>query len=165
MSETVLFLKTHLADHFAIYFVFLYTFGGRPVAIVAALAVGISLFSLIPFVVALDTIQIPIFYYLYQTVSKRSFIRKLSMRSKRRIVRLQRSGLARRLAYLGPPGVVAITMLPLKGCGMWSGVLLSRILKIPIPKSYTLLVTGSLLGCLLVAGVGEALLQLIYQWL
>jgi uncharacterized membrane protein len=69
--------------------------------------------------------------------------------------------LAQRLAVLGPPGVVAITMLPLKGCGMWSGVLLSKLLKIPMLKSYSLLVLGSFLGCLLVAGAGEAIFKLI----
>ncbi|MGD9365032.1 MAG: small multi-drug export protein [Desulfobacteraceae bacterium] len=164
MSETVLFLKSHLADHFAVYFILLYTFGGRPVAILAALAVDISVYCLIPFVVALDTFQIPVFSYLYQTVSNQGAVRKWSQRSKKRIAWLQRSALAQRLAVLGPPGVVAITMLPLKGCGMWSGVLLSRLLKIPMLKSYSLLVLGSFLGCLLVAGAGEAIFQLIASW-
>jgi uncharacterized membrane protein len=51
-------------------------------------------------------------------------------------------------------------MTPLKGCGMWSGVLLSKLLKLPKQTSYPLLIVGSILGCIFVFGVGEAILQL-----
>jgi uncharacterized membrane protein len=51
-------------------------------------------------------------------------------------------------------------MLPLKGCGMWSGVLLSQLLRLPKQTSYPLLIVGSILGCILIFGVGEAVLQL-----
>jgi uncharacterized membrane protein len=61
---------------------------------------------------------------------------------------------------MGTPGVVSITMLPLKGCGMWSGVLLSKLLRLPKQTGYPLLIVGSILGCILIFGVGEALLQL-----
>ena len=49
--------------------------------------------------------------------------------------------------------MVAITMTPLKGCGMWSGVLLSKFLRLPKHSSYPLLIVGSILGCLLVFGL------------
>jgi uncharacterized membrane protein len=64
------------------------------------------------------------------------------------------------MQVMGMPGVVAITMTPLKGCGMWSGVLLSKLLKLPKQTSYPLLIVGSILGCVLIFGVGEAVLQL-----
>jgi len=57
--------------------------------------------------------------------------------------------------------VITITMLPLKGCGMWSGVFLSKILKLRKVMSYPLLITGSVLGCLLILGVGEAILKFV----
>jgi uncharacterized membrane protein len=60
---------------------------------------------------------------------------------------------------MGTPGVLVITMLPLKGCGMWSGVLLSKILGLSKKTGYSLLISGSILGCLLVLIVGEAVLE------
>jgi uncharacterized membrane protein len=61
---------------------------------------------------------------------------------------------------MGTPGVVAITLLPLKGCGIWSGVLLSKLLRLPKQISYPLLIVGSSSGCIFLFGVGEAILQL-----
>jgi uncharacterized membrane protein len=52
-------------------------------------------------------------------------------------------------------------MLPLKGCGMWSGVLLSKLLRLPKVISYALLIAGSFLGCLLILGAGEVILQFV----
>jgi len=76
------------------------------------------------------------------------------------MARLRRSKLFQRLKPLGTPGVVTITMLPLKGCGMWSGVLLSKLLKLPKQASYPLMIAGSFFGCLLLLGFGKAVLKL-----
>ena len=64
------------------------------------------------------------------------------------------------MRVMGAPGVVVITMLPLKGCGMWSGVLLSKLLKFSRPASYPLLIGGSILGSALLLGLGEGILKL-----
>lgn len=161
MGETIDFLKHHLADNFAVYFIVLYTFGGRPTAIIAALAVDMHIYAVVSAVVVLDTLQIPVFYYLYGAVSKRPIVRKLTTRSQAKMAHMGRSKFIRRLQYLGPPGVVTIASLPLKGCGMWSGVLLSKILRLPLSKSYALLIIGSILGCVLLVVSGEAALGLI----
>jgi uncharacterized membrane protein len=52
-------------------------------------------------------------------------------------------------------------MLPFKGCGMWSGVLLSKLLRLPKQTSYPLMIAGSLLGCFLLLGAGEAFLKIV----
>lgn len=161
MIDMVIYLKNNLADNFVIYFIPLYILGGRPVAILSAQFLGRKILFLLPVVVMLDTLQIPLFYHLYGTVSKRLFVQKFSQKSEKKEERLQQSKLFRRLQLLGTPGVIAITMLPLKGCGMWSGVLLAKILKLPKQTSYPLMITGSLLGCILVLGVGEAIIQLV----
>jgi uncharacterized membrane protein len=162
MAETLQFLKAHLTDNFAVYFILLYTFGGRPGAILAAMAVGVSVYLVVPVVVLLDTFQIPVFYFLYGAVGKQAVVRRLAERSKRKMALLRESAFLRRFQVLGPAGVVAITMLPLKGCGMWTGVLMSKLLGLPLPRSYALLITGSLLGCALLVGAGEALLQVLH---
>jgi len=50
-------------------------------------------------------------------------------------------------------------MLPIKGGGMWSGVFLAHIIGVPKKKSYTLLMSGSILGSLMFVGVGDGLLR------
>jgi len=161
MIDAVIYLKNNLADNFVVYFIPLYVLGGRPVAILSAQFLGRKILFLLPVVVMLDTLQIPLFYHLYSTVSKRLFIQKFYQKSEKKEERLQQSKLLRRLQLLGTPGVLAITMLPLKGCGMWSGVLLAKLLKLPKQTSYPLMIAGSLLGCILLLGLGEAVLQLV----
>jgi len=160
MMDLVIFLKNNLAEHFVIYFIPLYIVGGRPVAILSAQFLGYKASFLLPVVVLLDTLQIPLFYHLYGTISDSLLARKLSERTIKRGNNLSKSKLFRWLQVMGAPGVVAITMLPIKGCGMWSGVLLSRLLKFSKPTGYPLLIGGSILGCAFLLGLGEGILKL-----
>jgi len=160
MVDAIIFLKNNLEDNFVFYFIPLYILGGRPAAILSAQFLGRKIFFLLPVVVMLDTLQIPFFYHLYNTVSNRIVIKKFYKRSEKRIHRLKQSKFFKWLQFLGKPGVIAISMLPFKGCGMWSGVLLSKLLKLPRQTSYPLMIVGSLLGCLLLLGVGEAVLKI-----
>ena len=160
MHDLLLLLKSNLADHFAIYFIPLYILGGRPAAILSGQLLGFSISFLLPVVVILDTLQIPLFYYLYGAISNKLFFRRLSERAARKERNLRTSKFYRWMHLLGSPGVVTITMLPLKGCGMWSGVFLSKLLQLPRQTSYALLIVGSILGCVLLFGVGEVILQL-----
>jgi uncharacterized membrane protein len=160
MVDAVIFLKNNLAEHFGIYFIPLYVLGGRPVAILSAQFLGYKIFFLLPLVVLLDTLQIPIFYHLYETISSSIFVRKFLERSGKKETRLRKSKVFNWAQVMGVPGVVVITMLPLKGCGMWSGVLLSKLLGLPKTTGYLLLISGSIIGCSIVFGLGEAVLEL-----
>lgn len=160
MFDAVSFLKDNLADHFVIYFIPLYILGGRPVAVLSGQFLGFKISLLLPVVVMLDTLQIPLFYELYGTISNRKLIRRLYEKITKKEKSLRKSRLFHWVQLMGMPGVVAITMMPLKGCGMWSGVLLSKLLRLPKQTSYPLLIVGSLLGCILLFGVGEVILQL-----
>ena len=160
MYDAIVFLKNNLADHFAIYFIPLYILGGRPVAILSAQFLGFRAFFLLPVVVILDTLQVPLFYYLYGRISNGLFMQKLYKRITKKEERLHKSKFFHWIQLMGTPGVVAISMLPLKGCGMWTGVLLSKLLRLPKQVSYPLLIAGSILGCILIYGMGEAVLQL-----
>jgi uncharacterized membrane protein len=55
---------------------------------------------------------------------------------------------------------VLLTMLPVKGGGMWSGVFLAHITGMPKKVSYPLLFVGSLLGSLMFLGLGDGLIRL-----
>ncbi|MBW1673146.1 MAG: small multi-drug export protein [Deltaproteobacteria bacterium] len=160
MYDAIVFLKNNLADHFALYFIPLYILGGRPVAILSAQFLGFRAFFLLPVVVMLDTLQVPLFYYLYGRISNGLFMQKLYKRIIKKEQRLHKSKFLHWIQLMGTPGVVAISMLPLKGCGMWTGVLLSKLLRLPKQVSYPLLIAGSILGCILIYGMGEAVLQL-----
>lgn len=161
MPDAVIFLKNNLADNFVLYFIPLYILGGRPAAILGAQFLGRKVFFLVPVVVLMDTLQIPLFYHLYETVSNRAFMQKFHRKSEKKEAFLLGSRFFRRLQFLGTTGVIAITMMPMKGCGMWSGVLLSKFLKLPKHSSYPSMIAGSLMGCLLLLGVGEAILRLV----
>jgi len=161
MLDVIIFLKNNLDDNFVFYFIPLYILGGRLAAILSAQFLGRKIFFLLPVVVMLDTLQIPLFYHLYNTVSNRLFIQKFYKRSEKRKNRFKQSSFFKWLQFLGKPGVVAISMLPFKGCGMWSGVLLSNLLKLPRQTSYPLMIVGSLLGCILLLGAGEAVLEIV----
>ncbi len=161
MGDTILFLKNNLSDNFVVYFLPLYILGGRPVAILSGQLLGFKAFFLLPVVVMLDTLQIPLFYYVYDRISNVRFIKKIHEKTAKKEMRIRKSRLFLWLYLLGAPGVITITMLPLKGCGMWSGVFLSKILKLRKVMSYPLLITGSVLGCLLILGVGEAILKFV----
>jgi uncharacterized membrane protein len=161
MGEMVALFKQHVTDNLAVYLFLAYVVAGRPGAILAAMAAGLSVFLIVPAVWFMDATQIPMFYFLFGTLSRRPLARRLNERFRKRSERIRNSGLLRRLECLGPPGVIAVAMLPLKGCGMMSGVLMSKILRLPPARATVLLIAGSLAGCLLLAGAGEALLQLI----
>jgi uncharacterized membrane protein len=160
MIDLVIFLKNNLAEHFVIYFIPLYIVGGRPVAILSAQFLGYKAFFLLPVVVMLDTLQIPLFYYLYDTISDSLLVRKFSERTMKKGKRFSESKFFRWMQVMGAPGVVAVTMLPVKGCGMWSGVFLSRLLNFSKPTGYSILIVGSISGCALLLGLGEGILKL-----
>ncbi|MBN2516528.1 MAG: small multi-drug export protein [Deltaproteobacteria bacterium] len=161
MIDIILFLKNNLADHFALYFIPLYILGGRPAAVLSAQFLGYKMSFILPIVVMLDTLQIPMFYFLYSTISDRLVMKKLSERAEKKEKKLLGSKLFHWMQVMGAPGVVTITMLPVKGCGMWSGVLLAKLLNFPKPTSYSLLIAGSFLGCAFLLGLGEGLLKLL----
>ncbi|MBW2128323.1 MAG: small multi-drug export protein, partial [Deltaproteobacteria bacterium] len=160
MLDTLTYLKQNLSDHFVIYFIPLYILGGRPAAVLSAQFLGYRISFLLPVVVLLDTIQVPFLYHLYGAVSDSAFFKRLKGRAEKKEQKLLDSKIFGWMRLLGMPGVVAVTMTPLKGCGMWSGVLLSHLLKLPKTASYPLLVLGSALGCIFIYGIGETMKQL-----
>ena len=159
MGDSVVWLQQHIHEHSLIYFIALYIVGGRPVAIVTASLFRINLLLLFPLVIFMDTLQIPCFYYLYEHTFTSERLQRLSgyFQRKGKVAKEQR--FFKRLQAFGHVGVLLLTMLPMKGGGMWSGVFLAHIIGVPKKKSYTLLISGSILGSLMFVGVGDGLLR------
>jgi uncharacterized membrane protein len=159
MGDIVLFLKNNLAEHFVIYFIPLYYLGGRPLALISAQLLGHKAAFLFPVALLLDTIQIPFFYHVHGSISNSLLMKKIHQRREKKEVRRKNSRIFNRVQALGSPGVALVAALPLKGCGMLSGFVLSKLLKLPKINGYLLLIAGSALGCGMLLGIGEMLIE------
>jgi uncharacterized membrane protein len=159
MGDSVVWLQQHLHEHSLLYFIALYTVGGRPVAILTASLFRLNLLLFFPLVVFMDTVQVPCFYYQYEHTFTRARLQRLSGYFQRKGKVAKERRFFQRLQAFGDAGVLMLTMLPMKGGGMWSGVFLAHIIGVPKKKSYTLLMSGSILGSLMFVGVGDGLLR------
>jgi uncharacterized membrane protein len=159
MNDIIMFLKDNLSEHFVFYFIPLYYLGGRPIALISAQLLGHQPLFLFPVAVLLDTIQIPIFYHLYGSISNSNLMQKLYQRGRKKEAAKRNSKLFLWLQAFGSTGVITITTLPLKGCGMLSGFILSKLLRFSKIQGYLLLIIGSVIGCGLLLGIGEMILK------
>jgi uncharacterized membrane protein len=159
MGDSVVWLQQHLHEHSLLYFIALYTVGGRPVAILTASLFRLNLLLFFPLVIFMDTVQIPCFYYLYEHTFTSARLQRLSGYFQRKGKVAKERRFFQRLQAFGHVGILLLTMLPMKGGGMWSGVFLAHIIGVPKKKSYTLLMSGSILGSLIFVGVGDGLLR------
>jgi uncharacterized membrane protein len=159
MGDSVVWLQQHLHEHSLLYFIALYTVGGRPVAILTASLFRLNLLLFFPLVVFMDTLQVPCFYYLYEHTFTSARLQRLSGYFQRKGKVAKERRFFQKLQAYGHVGVLLLTMLPIKGGGMWSGVFLAHIIGVPKKKSYTLLMSGSILGSLMFVGVGDGLLR------
>ena len=159
MGDSVVWLQQHLHEHSLLYFIALYTVGGRPVAILTASLFRLNILLFFPLVIFMDTVQVPCFYYLYEHTFTSARLQRLSGYFQRKGKVAKERRFFQRLQAYGHVGVLLLTMLPMKGGGMWSGVFLAHIIGVPKKKSYTLLMSGSILGSLMFVGVGDGLLR------
>jgi uncharacterized membrane protein len=110
-------------------------------------------------------IQVPLLFSLYEASGQRiSLIRKLKDRAERQKQSLSSSRIYGKLVVLGQLGVVLMTLLPIKGGGMWSGALLAHLMQVRRSRSYLLLFTGSLLGGFLLVGLSD-LIRELWIWI
>ena len=131
-------------------------------------------------IIAFDFLQILFFNFVYGLVSRWEFLsrswRVLKIRFKKFLKRARikkalkkerkfHSRMLLRAQQLGPLGVVIIAAIPFVGGGMWSGVLLARLLKLNKVRAAILLMAGSVLSCLMlgvgVYGLKEYILRIV----
>ena len=159
MGDSLLWLQQHIHEHSLLYFIAIYVVGGRPAAILTASFVKLNLLLFFPLVVFMDILQVPCFYYLYEHTFTNERFKRLSGYFQRKGEAAKDRGVFQSLKALGGVGVVLLTMLPVKGGGMWSGVFLAHITGMRKKTSYPLLAVGSLLGSLMFLGLGDALIR------
>ena len=152
-------------DWFKQYYLFhffgLYIIGGRPAAILSAQWLGQNLLFFLPLVICMDSLQIPLFYRLYEGLVRLPGLTRLRQWLSRKSEATRRSWAWRAWSAWKGLGVFLITIVPIRGGGMWSGVLMAFSTKMPKKTSYLVLIGGSIAGCFLLLGLGETL---VYLW-
>ena len=160
MQGSLIWFQQHVNEHVLFYFIAIYALGVKPFAIITARMCGLNLFLFVPLAVLMDAAQIPFFYYIYGHAYRSRRMLRFSEWLQRKAASTEKKRAAW-LKVFGRLGLVFFTMLPLKGCGVWSGVLFARLMEIPIRTGFLLLITGSALASLALAGIGEGI---VYLW-
>ena len=160
MTDLILFLKDNLAEHFVIYFIPPLLLGGAPHCIDQRPVAGSQdLISSAGCRAPGHTSDTHFLSPLREHLQK--FLHTEVIRKKKKNPGHQAKSPPSSNGFRpwGRPVVVIITALPLKGCGILSGFILSKFLKISKPRVYLLLILGSILGCGILFGLGEILLK------
>ena len=141
-------------------------FFGRLVSIPYALAILHRWYWAVCVTWPIDIITVPLWLHIFNKVTNsRTFLargriffrrirRGIEKFTKKKIFRRERkfhSRILKRAQRWGQFGVIAIAALPFVGGGIWSGVLLSRFLKLKITRAYLLICLGSFLGASLIS--------------
>lgn len=162
MSDILQYLQNLLQTHPVGVFILLHSLGGRTAAIIGARLANFNMNYFLPLAVFLDMLQVPFFFYLYSAGGKRvGWLGKLQQWFKRKEEKWKSSPWGQKLLKQKGWGVFLVTLMPVKGGGMWTGVFFSYLLSLKRKESLILLFAGSLTGCLFLAGVAEAIYKLI----
>jgi hypothetical protein len=160
MGDIVVWLNQHFHEHHTLYFIGLYILGGKPTALITARLFGLNLPPLISLVIVMDAVQIPFFYFLYGHVFNYGPLSRLSDRLQ---VAAQSCGTGPLSVFIQSfkrVGLVLFTVIPCKGFGLWTGVFFARLMGLSMREGFPLLIAGTILACLMYAGLGEALMFL-----
>ena len=129
---------------------------------------------------SIDMITVPFYFRLFdKVITSRRFVvreRLLIRRFRRVIERLTKKKIFRRERKIhsrilvraqkwGQFGVILVAALPFVGGGIWSGVLLSRFLKLKIAKGHLLIWFGSILGASFISLGIHGIKELIVRFL
>lgn len=165
-------------EYYLLTFLLLYGVLGRmslPVVIVC---------SICPFwictgiLVIIELVQIPLFFHFYSYIA--GFFKKIQgvlFRKKRPPVEAEeeppaadggRGFFISRLKGHGIWGIFILSVLPLKGCGVWSGILVGKTCGIEKKRLYAVVGSGVVLGIAALMGFGlfaqQTVLSIIDTW-
>jgi uncharacterized membrane protein len=157
----ITYIKEVLFEHPYWVFIIIHMTLGRGVSIIYGVLRGLDLLYFLPLGVFFDMFQVWPIYFLYEmTESRMLLIRKLKERMNRKENSFLHSRIFRGVKSLGYLGVTAVALLPVKGCGMWSSILLAHILRIKRSHAYPLFLIGSIIGSLILVGIGDIIRSL-----
>lgn len=141
-------------------------FFGRLVSVPYALAMLHKWYWAVCATWPIDVVTVPVWLHIFNKVaSSRSLVirerllirglrRGVEKFTKKKMFRRERkfhSQILRRAQKWGQFGVIVLAALPFVGGGVWSGVILSRFLRLKITRSYFLICLGSIFGASFIA--------------
>ena len=157
-------LKEIIYSHPYWVFVILHMTLGRGASILYGVLRGMDVIYFLPLGVFFDMFQVYPLYLLYETTESRMpLMRKLKEKMNRRENKFLHSQVFKKIKSLGHLGVGVVALLPVKGCGMWSSILLAHILRIKRSRAYLLFFIGSIIGCLILIGIGDIIKSIWHQ--
>lgn len=139
-----------------------YVVYNRIVTIPTGLALHLTPLEVFGLVFLLDMAQVPLFNRLYEKGTRLKLLSRLNLQAKAEGT-LATGKLGRWAQHLGAPGVAVLAYIPCVGGGMWSAVLLARLLGLSRKVSYFYLAVGSFLGCFTLTFAGKASIQIFHQ--
>jgi uncharacterized membrane protein len=127
---------------------------GRVGAVAACMFSGISAWETLIIAVLIDLFQIPVYGFFLETSHSRIRLSQrvqqwVSARSQRLEKRMASSRLWRHMSRFQPMAVVAVSLLPFRGFGIFSACILAFMLSYNRFYATLLIMGGSLLGALL----------------
>ncbi|NUP88497.1 MAG: small multi-drug export protein [Candidatus Sumerlaeia bacterium] len=136
-------------------FVALHLTLGRTASISQAIIFKLDLWIAAPFAFFWDCVQVPLWWWLYNAVSRRTLRTKaMTQWIERREQRAEHRRLWQRFGALGNGGVVLLAALPFWGCGMWTATLLAWSMGSRLSRAFWYLALGGLLGLMAMIALG-----------
>lgn len=146
-------------------FLLVHIFLGRKISVPYGLAIGLKIWWVALFALALDVVQIPFFYYIYEGGSKAEIVKRLKGRLLRREEDFKSSKLFKFAKKWGKVGAILVVALPFQGGGIWSGVMVAYLLGFSKREGYLLLTLGSITGIfILIVGFAPIIEYLKRIW-
>ena len=143
---------THpIASLFILYFTI-----GRLSILVVAVSNFIPMTWAVGCIVGVELLQLPVFEYMFDTMY--TFLARMHQRMKhiwrrhdtmdveKKNISDEPGRFIRFFKKQGSLGVGILATLPFKGCGVWSSILLAKLLKTPRVTLYVLVASGTIIG-------------------
>ena len=134
---------------------------GRTVSMVYAIINHLPLFYYVPLALGYDLAQIPVYGYILERFSEKFPFRWARKQAERMQGRMQERRLFRWISSMGNLGIILISALPIKGFGIHSGSVFCFLMGKKRVEGSLLLLTGSVLGILIVFALTTGALQII----
>lgn len=131
-----------------------YLAAGRLGAVAACLVAGIEPINIFLLVILIDLFQIPVYGIIleksqWHKILPKRFHTWTQYRAKKIQARMEASSLWKQISRYQPMAVVAVSMLPLRGFGIFSACILSFMLKVNRVFATVLIMSGSVIGTVL----------------
>lgn len=135
---------------------------GKKGAFLYALLFKMNLYMVSIVIILSDLFLMVFIVKLFQATVNRVFPFTILQRKAIRIEqKLKTSNLAEKIIKIGKAGTLIITAIPFAG-GVWSGMVLSKILQLDNKQTYWLVGIGAIIGCLIFLLASKGFINFVY---